>query len=68
MGTGVVVGLQDLVHEHEEIEQPTLGQSNPNGRSSIAFTKRLITHVWMDHVPVGFGRARVVCEMKIIPS
>ena len=55
MGAGVVVGLQDLVHEHEEVEQPPLRQGCPDGHGPVAFTERLITHVRMDHVPVRLG-------------
>jgi hypothetical protein len=50
-----VVVLQDLMHEHEKVEQPSLRQGEPDWRCSVSFAEGLIAHVRMDHVTVRFG-------------
>ena len=43
-----VVGVQDGVHDLEEVEEPPLIEGGSNRVATIAFAQRVVLHVWMD--------------------
>ena len=50
MGTGVVVGFENLADEHEEIEQPAAREGGLDGRRTVAFAKPMAANVRMRHI------------------
>jgi len=47
-----VVGLENLLHEYEEIEQASLRQGRSDRRSAVPFAENLVAHVRMGNVAV----------------